>query len=221
MPARPASPAAAAAPAASEPAAPAASARSAPTAPANGHAAAHPAAATPATAPAAPAGDAGRRAGDRSGCEPAAATPGVGLDHAVETVRLALRAAAERGVAHARISLTPRELGTIEVHLRQTADGLVARVVAQHAAAAQLLQHGRRRPAPPARAERRHAAAARHRRVDDRTPRRPGERAFASPATRQSAPDADDPLAPLDGATETTATATLALPNGALVDVLA
>lgn len=64
----------------------------------------------------------------------------VGLDRAVETVRLALRAAAERGVTQARISLNPRELGGIHVHLRHTADGLVARVVAEHGHAAQLLE---------------------------------------------------------------------------------
>jgi flagellar hook-length control protein FliK len=71
----------------------------------------------------------------------AAAAHGIRLAEAVETVKLAFRAAAERGVAHARIALSPRELGGIEIHLKQTADGLVARVVAEHQAAAQLLQH--------------------------------------------------------------------------------
>jgi flagellar hook-length control protein FliK len=62
------------------------------------------------------------------------------LGHAVETVRLALRAGNERGVTHARISLSPAELGGIEIHLRHTADGLVARVIADSAGAAQVLQ---------------------------------------------------------------------------------
>ncbi len=62
------------------------------------------------------------------------------LDQAVETVRLAMRASAERGVTHARISLSPAELGGIEIHLRHTADGLVAKVIADSAGAAQILQ---------------------------------------------------------------------------------
>ena len=64
----------------------------------------------------------------------------VTLDRSVETVRLALRASAANGVTHARISLSPQELGGIEIHLRHTADGLVARVVADSGQAAQLLQ---------------------------------------------------------------------------------
>jgi flagellar hook-length control protein FliK len=72
----------------------------------------------------------------------AAATTGrpVTLDRAIETVRLALRAGSERGVTHARISLSPAELGGIEIHLRHTADGLLARVIADSAGAAQVLQ---------------------------------------------------------------------------------
>lgn len=197
---------------------PAAGTRSTAASSANGHAAAQPVAAAPAQVAAAPADAPTAPATDPA--EPAAATPGVGLEHAVETVRLALRAAADRGVSHARISLTPRELGTIEVHLRQTADGLVARVVAQHAAAAQLLQDSgadlRRQLEQSGLTLLRLDIGA----SNDDAHRR-GERAFAAAASRQSAPDADDPLTPLDGATETTATATLALPNGALVDVLA
>jgi len=150
----------------------------------------------------------------------------VGLEHAVETVRLALRAGAERGVSHARISLTPRELGTVEIHLRHTSDGLVARVVAEHGAAVQQLQQ---------------AGADLRRQLEqsgidvlrldigasgDETARRGA--AFAGAFAdrdrgdrRRAAGTGEDPLAPLDGDAETTATATLALPNGALVDVLA
>lgn len=146
----------------------------------------------------------------------------VGLEHAVETVRLALRHGAERGVSHARISLAPRELGGIDVHLRHTPDGLVARVVAEHASAVQQLQQAgaelRRSleqqgvtllrldvgASGGETAGRRGAATAFGQ--DDRGRRR-GETAT-----------------PLDGATETTAvetTTTLQLPNGALIDVLA
>ena len=158
----------------------------------------------------------------------AAAVPArpVGLEHAVETVRLALRHGAERGVSHARISLTPRELGTIEVHLRQSADGLVARVVAEHASAAQQLQQ--------AGAELRRSLEQQGvtlLRLDigasgDETANRRGaafDAAFGDSdrGSRRGAANADA-VAPLDGADvagETTTT--LQLPNGALVDVLA
>lgn len=160
---------------------------------------------------------------------------GVALEHAVETVRLALRAAADRSVAHARISLTPRELGGIDVHLRQTADGLVARVVAQHAAAADLLQQ--------AGAELRRSLEAQGLtllRLDigasgEQGGRAAGDRAagFANGAddgtdARRGAAsrtgaiptDADLDTGALDGANPAD-DITLLLPNGALVDVLA
>jgi flagellar hook-length control protein FliK len=178
---------------------------------------------TPASAPAAP-----------SAAAPApmpASAPlpvcAVGLEHAVETVRLALRHGAERGVTHARISLTPRELGTVEVHLRQTADGLVARVVAEHAGAVQQLQQ--------AGAELRRSleqqgltllrldigasgdeAAGRRGAASD------SAAAFGDGDGRRG--DGTDPLGSLDDiadADPATATTTLQLPNGALVDVLA
>ena len=171
-----------------------------------------PAPAVPAFAPATPAA--------------AAAARGVGLEQAVETVRLALRASADRGVSHARISLTPRELGGIEVHLRQTADGLVARVVAEHATAAQLLQHAGGELRRSARGAGAQPAAARHRRLRRagrrrRPPRARERRLRPGRRDRRGGARADDPLAPLDGATATDPTTTLALPNGALVDVLA
>jgi flagellar hook-length control protein FliK len=158
----------------------------------------------------------------------AAPTHGVGLEHAVETVRLALRAAADRGVTHARISLTPRELGSIEVHLRQTADGLVARVVAEHATAAQLLHNAggelRRQLESQGLTLLRLDIGA-----SGEQGGRPGDRALGNGNgalgdgagnSRQRGGDAD-PLAPLDGPAETSTTTTLALPAGALVDVLA
>ncbi|HET6449142.1 MAG TPA: flagellar hook-length control protein FliK [Conexibacter sp.] len=160
-----------------------------------------------------------------------AATPtrAVGLEHAVETVRLALRAGAERGVTHARISLTPRELGTIEIHLRQTSDGLVARVVAEHASAVQQLQHAgadlRRQLEQSGLTLLRldiGASGEQGDRAADRQALANGEGAFGDGEhSRHGARDAD-PLTARDGATDlTTTTATLALPNGALVDVLA
>jgi Meckel syndrome type 1 protein len=51
-----------------------------------------------------------------------------------------LRLASARGVTHARIALRPAELGTVDVHIRSTAEGLFARVVAHTAEAVQTLQ---------------------------------------------------------------------------------
>jgi flagellar hook-length control protein FliK len=68
-----------------------------------------------------------------------AGTGSVPLAQAVETVRLTINASAQRGVTRARIALRPEELGGVEVHLRHTAEGLSARVVAEVPEAAHLL----------------------------------------------------------------------------------
>jgi flagellar hook-length control protein FliK len=68
------------------------------------------------------------------------ATP-VPLARAAEAVEHVLRLASGRGVTHARIALRPAELGSVDVHLRSTAEGIVARVVAQSAETVQTLQH--------------------------------------------------------------------------------
>jgi flagellar hook-length control protein FliK len=67
-------------------------------------------------------------------------TTGVPLSRAAETVEHVLRLAATRGAMQARVSLKPAELGSLEVVIRQTAAGLTARVVADDAGAAQVLQ---------------------------------------------------------------------------------
>ena len=67
---------------------------------------------------------------------------GVGLERAIETVRTTVEMAARQGVSQARIQLSPPTLGGIRISLSQTSDGLVARVVAEHGAAAQTLQQG-------------------------------------------------------------------------------
>ena len=67
---------------------------------------------------------------------------GVGLDRALEAVRATVEITARQGASQARIQLAPESLGGIRIHLHQTASGLVARVVADHAAAAQTLQQG-------------------------------------------------------------------------------
>ena len=187
-------------------------------------------AANAATTPA-PAAPTAAPAASASAAPSAPPTPAraVGLEHAVETVRLALRAGAERGVSHARISLTPRALGTIEIHLRQTSDGLVARVVAEHGAAVQQLQQAggelRRQL---------EQSGINLLRLDigasgEDAGRAADRRAFAGAfgdddrgGSRDRGAAGDDPLAPLDGAVDpTTSTTTLTLPNGALIDVLA
>jgi hypothetical protein len=218
--ARPAGPAASAEPAATPPPATVAGAARSQTADAGVPAPA----ATPAAAPALPlAPPAAPHAS-----APADAAPrvrAVALEHAVETVRLALRHGTERGVSHARITLAPRELGTVEVHLRHTPDGLVARVVAEHASAVQQLQH--------AGAELRRSLEQQGLTVlrldvggfaGESAGRRGAATAFGHDdrgRPRDGTPV--DPLAPL-GAADPVAgetTTTLQLPNGALVDVLA
>jgi flagellar hook-length control protein FliK len=64
----------------------------------------------------------------------------VPLARAAEAVEHVLRLASARGVTHARIALRPAELGSVDVHLRSTAEGLVARVVAHSAESVQTLQ---------------------------------------------------------------------------------
>lgn len=68
------------------------------------------------------------------------ATP-VPLARSAEAVEHVLRLASSRGVTHARIALHPEELGSVDVHIRSTSEGLVARVVAHSAEAVQTLQH--------------------------------------------------------------------------------
>jgi flagellar hook-length control protein FliK len=145
--------------------------------------------------------------------------PGVALDHAIETVRTTIELASRQGYSQARIQLSPPELGDIRIHLQQTADGLVARVVADHASAAQTLQHGG--------AELRRsleAAGLPLLRLDiessdqrGQTAQDPGRTGTGSgrdagPADDQSDSTGDEP---------TTQTLTLTLPTGAVVDVLA
>ncbi|HEX5308108.1 MAG TPA: flagellar hook-length control protein FliK [Solirubrobacteraceae bacterium] len=87
--------------------------------------------------------------------EPASATPTalpgtVGADAAptgtmqeiVEAIRANVELAARAGGAQARIALQPESLGGIRVHLSQTADGLLARLMPETAAAARALVQG-------------------------------------------------------------------------------
>jgi flagellar hook-length control protein FliK len=66
----------------------------------------------------------------------------VPLERAVETVRLTIEAGARQGFSQARIQLSPASLGGIKINLQRTSDGLVAKVVTEHQAAAQTLGQG-------------------------------------------------------------------------------
>src|SRR5207244_11259921 len=50
------------------------------------------------------------------------------------------RSTRARGVTHSRLARRPAELGGLQIHLRSTANGLVARVTADVQQAAQVLQ---------------------------------------------------------------------------------
>jgi flagellar hook-length control protein FliK len=57
-----------------------------------------------------------------------------------ETVKLTIQLQASTGSNVARISLSPPQLGGIRVQLQQTSAGIVARVTAEHATAAHVLE---------------------------------------------------------------------------------
>ena len=58
----------------------------------------------------------------------------------VETVRTTIEVAARQGIPQMRIALSPASLGGLQIHLTETSNGLVARIVAEHSAAATTLQ---------------------------------------------------------------------------------
>ena len=149
----------------------------------------------------------------------------VPLSQAADAVENVIRLGSARGVTHARMSLRPAELGGIEIRLQQTSTGLVASVVADGAEAAHALQqaghdlqrrlesHGielQRLEITYAGEERSGARSAQARAGD-------GELGSSAGDTDSHATDGGD-LTPTD---ETTATSTLELPDGVLVDVLA
>jgi flagellar hook-length control protein FliK len=71
------------------------------------------------------------------------ASYGAGMQQAIETIHATVALASRQGAAQAQISLEPAELGAVRIHLTQTSDGLIARVSAQTAAAAQAIAGGR------------------------------------------------------------------------------
>ena len=64
------------------------------------------------------------------------------LEQAVETVHQVIRISQTSGITQARVQLHPQELGSIDIHLRSTPDGVVARVVADASQAAAVLRDG-------------------------------------------------------------------------------
>jgi flagellar hook-length control protein FliK len=74
---------------------------------------------------------------------PSAGGAGVDLQQMIESIHATVELAARQGASQARIALQPRDLGEIRIHLSQTSDGLLARVTADSAAAAQTLAGGR------------------------------------------------------------------------------
>jgi flagellar hook-length control protein FliK len=145
----------------------------------------------------------------------ATATP-VPLARAAEAVEHVLRVATSRGgVTHARIALRPAELGSIDVHIRSTAEGLVARVVAHTAQSVQTLQDAAN---DLRQSLEEHGLNLMSLDIGGPSERNAGR--AGSDAGDQAPANGDSPAAAEadDTATETS---TLRLPTGVLVDVLA
>ena len=113
-------------------------------------AAATPTAAQPALSPeiaaiaqAAPTAPTAASAGQAAQADALPTRYGVTLAHAIETVRTAFEAGARTGATTARIELSPPSLGTIRIQLQHTDEGVTARVLTDHAAAADTLSQGR------------------------------------------------------------------------------
>jgi flagellar hook-length control protein FliK len=140
---------------------------------------------------------------------------GVGLSEAVETVKTTIELGARQGFSTAKIQLAPANLGQITIHLQKTSDGIIAKVVADHSAAAQTMQQGGDDLRRSLQNSGLHLL-----RLDIET--RGDQRGSADGGTQTSQSDRtagdSDTAAGDDGASQPT---TIVLPNGALVNVLA
>jgi len=68
---------------------------------------------------------------------------GFQMQEMIDSIHATIELATRQGITQARIALEPEELGSVRIHLSQTADGLLARVTAETPAAAQALATGR------------------------------------------------------------------------------
>ncbi|HXA53351.1 MAG TPA: flagellar hook-length control protein FliK [Solirubrobacteraceae bacterium] len=157
---------------------------------------------------------------------------GVDLQQAIDDLHGTIQLAARQGVTQARIALQPRELGEIRINLTQTAGGLLVRVTAGSAAAAQALAAGHaelrqslsslgveltnlsigHHDQAPAHGE---GAAAEHRREGAATAGHDARRGA------RAVDDQGDPLPENQQAAPETSTPAPTVRGGALVDVLA
>jgi flagellar hook-length control protein FliK len=64
---------------------------------------------------------------------------GVGMHEAIENIRATIEIATRQGITQARIALQPEELGELRIHLTQSSEGLLARVMADTPDAAAAL----------------------------------------------------------------------------------
>jgi flagellar hook-length control protein FliK len=149
--------------------------------------------------------------------QPPLPTPGMRLAQAVETVNQVIRISQSSGITQARVTLHPEELGSIDIHLRSTPDGIVARVVADATQAAAVLRDGgddlRRMLANQ-------GINLSH--FDVGTSRDGGQSGFqAGDGERRQGGSAGSDTPDQDSPAETTEETTISLPNGVLVDVLA
>jgi len=146
---------------------------------------------------------------------------GVALQDMIESIHATVELAARQGMAQARIALEPEELGSLRIHLSQTADGLLARVSADTPAAAQALAAGR--------AELHQSLSSLGvslLRLDINSfgqsdTRDPSGRSMSDGESRSSSTAAADPGAESDLAVEHEHSSPTPLGSGALVDVLA
>lgn len=141
------------------------------------------------------------------------------LEQAVETVNQVIRISQSSGITQARVQLHPEELGQVDIHLRSTPDGIVARVVADASQAAAVLRDGGD--------ELRRQLAAQginltHFDVGTTGQEQRGE-AFAGndPQGQRGSRGTNREAADAGTSAETNEETTLSLPNGVLVDVLA
>jgi flagellar hook-length control protein FliK len=123
-----------------------------------------------------------------------------------------LRVVASRGgVTHARIALQPESLGSIDVHIRSTPDGIVARVMAHTPEAVQTLQN--------AAGDLRQSLEEQGLNLTSLDIGQPGERRAGDREHERGHGSGPDDGGPIEN--DNTTTETLRLPSGVLVDVLA